>query len=76
MVIDKLSTTDLPIDILPAAPPLVDTPGKDPINTQNPDLTYNHDPTKRKTQKQVFGVENKLKKAYCRAIGLYHKHQT
>lgn len=54
MAIDKLSTTDLPIDILPSAPPLVDTPGKDPTTTQNPDHTYNHDPTQRKTHKQVF----------------------
>jgi len=58
MAIDKLSIDDLLIDNIPGAAPPEDTPNKEPIDPQQPDLTCTPDPTKTKAHRQVVGVEN------------------
>jgi len=51
-------TNDLPIDNVPGAPPAEDTPNKETIEPQKPDLTCTPDPTKTKAPRQEVGVEN------------------
>jgi len=75
MAIDKLSINDLLIDNLPGAPPPEDTPNKESIHPQQPDLTSTPDPTKTMAHRQVVGVENAGGKAYGKATGLYNKHR-
>jgi len=48
MAIDKLSINELLIDNVPGAPPPEDTPNKEPIDPQQPDLTCTPDSTKAK----------------------------
>jgi hypothetical protein len=67
MAINKLSINNLLIDNVPGAPPLEDTPNKEPIDPQQPDLTYTPDPTQTKAHRQVVGVENVGGKAYGKA---------
>ena len=74
MAIEKLSIDDLLIDNILGAPPPEDTPNKEPIDPQQPDLTYTPDPTKIMALRQVAGVENAGGKAYGKATGLYNKH--
>jgi len=58
MAIDKLSFNDPLIENVPGAPPPEDTLNKEPIDPQQPDLTWTPDPTKTKEHRQVVGVEN------------------
>jgi hypothetical protein len=58
MAIDKMSINDLLIVNIPGAPPPEDTPNKEPIDPQQPNLTCTPDPTKTKAHRQVVGVEN------------------
>jgi len=74
MAIDKLSINDLLIDNVPGAPPPEDTPNKEPINPQQPDLTCTPDRTKTEAHGQVVGVDNAGGKAYGKATGLYNMH--
>jgi len=75
MAIDKLSINDILINNLQGVPPPpVDTPTKESIDTQPPDLTYTSDPTRTQAHSQVVGVENVGGKAYGTATGLYNKH--
>jgi hypothetical protein len=53
-----------------------DMPNEEPINPQQPVLTYTPDPTKTKAHRKVVGVENAGRKAYGKATGLYIKHHT
>jgi len=75
MAINKLSINDLLIDNIPGAPPPEDTPNKEPIDPQQPDLTCTPDPTKTRAHRQVVGVENAGGKAYGKSTGLYNKHR-
>jgi len=75
MAIDKPSSDDLLIDHVRGTPPPDDTPNKEPIDPQQPDLTCTPDPTKTKAHRQVVGVENAGGKAYGNATGLYNKHR-
>ena len=75
MAIDKLSINDLLIDNVTGAPPPEDTPNKEPIDPQQPDLTCTPDPTRTKAHWQVVGVKNAGEKAYGKATGLYNKHR-
>jgi len=74
MAIDKLSINDLLIGKVLGAPPPEDTPNKEPIDPQQPDLTCTPDPTKTKAHRQVVGVENVGGKTYGKVTGLYNKH--
>jgi len=75
MAIDKLSINDLLIDNIPGTPPPPDdTANKEPIDPQQPDLTCTPDPTKTKAHRQIVGVENVGRKAYCKATWLCNKH--
>jgi hypothetical protein len=67
MAINKLSINNLLIDNVPGAPPFEDTPNKEPIDRQQPDLTCTPDPTQTKAHRQVVGVENVGGKAYGKA---------
>jgi hypothetical protein len=73
MTINKLPFNDHLIDNVPGAPPPEDTPNKDPIDPQQPNLTCTPDPTKTKAHQQVVGLENAGGKAYGKATGLYNK---
>jgi len=75
MAIDKLSIDDLLIDNVPGAPPPQDSPTKDPLDPQQPDLTCTPDPTKTKAHRQVVRVENAAGKVYGKASGLYNNHR-
>jgi hypothetical protein len=75
MAIDKLSIDDLLIDIVPGAPPPEDTPNKEPIYPQQPDLTCTPDPTKRMAHRQVVGAENVGGNVYGKATVLYNRHR-
>jgi len=75
MAIDKLSINDLPIGNVPGAPPPEDTPNEEPIDSQQPDLTYTPHPTKTKAYRHIVGVENVEVTAYGKATGLYNKHR-
>ena len=75
MAIDKLPINDRLIDNVPGAPPPEDTPNKEPIDPQQPDLTCTPDPTKTKAHRQVVGVENAGGTAYGKSTGLYNKHR-
>jgi len=74
MAIDKLSIHDLPIANIPGAPPLEDTPNKERIDSQQPDLTCTPDPTKTEAHRQVVEIDNAGRKAYGKATGFYNKH--
>jgi len=75
MAIDELTQLiHLPIDNVPGAAPPEDTPDKETINSQTPDLTCTPDPTKAGAHRQVVGVENTGGKAYDKATGMYDKH--
>jgi hypothetical protein len=65
----------LPIDNVPGGPPLEDTPEEETIDTQKPDLSSTHDPTKTRTHRHVVGVQSVREKAYGKATGLYNKHR-
>jgi len=58
MAINKLPIDDRLIDNVPGAPPPEDSPNKEPIDPQQPDLTCTPDPTKTKAHRQVVGLEN------------------
>jgi len=75
MAIDKLPINNRLIDNGPGAPPPEDTPNKEPIDPQQPDLTCTPDPTKTKAHRQVVGLENAAGEAYGKATGLYNKHR-
>jgi len=75
MAIDKLSNNNILIDNIPGALPPEDTPIKEPIDPQQPDLTCTPVPTTTKSHRQVVGVENTGGKAYGKATGLYNKHR-
>jgi hypothetical protein len=76
MAIDELSQLiHLPIDNVPGARPPEDTPDKEPIDPQKPDLTCTPDPTKMRAHRQLVRVENAGGKAYGKATGLYNKHR-
>jgi len=75
MDIDKLSIDDLLRDNVPGAPPPEVTSNKEPIDSQQPDLTCTPDPAKTKAHRQVVGVENAGGRAYGKATGLYNKHR-
>jgi hypothetical protein len=75
MAIDKLPINDRLSDNTLRAPPPENTPNKEPIDSQQPDLTCTPDPTKTKAHRQVVGVEYAGGKAYGKAIGLYNKHR-
>jgi len=66
---DKLSINHLLIENKPGALPHEDTPNKEPINPQQPDLTCTPDPTKTKGHRPVVAVENSVGKAYGKATG-------
>jgi len=75
MAINKLSINDLLIDNVLGAPPPEDTPINEPIDPQQPDLTFTPDSTKTKTHRPVVGVENAGGKTYGKATWLYNKHR-
>ena len=75
MAINELWINDLLIDNVPGAPPPEDTPNKEPIDLEQPDLTCTPDRTKTKAHRKVVGVENAWGKAYVEATGLYNKHR-
>jgi len=75
MAIDKLPIKDRLIHNVPGAPPPEDTPNKEPIDSQQPDLTCTPDPTKTKAHRQVVGLGNVGGTAYGKATGLYNKHR-
>ena len=76
MAINKLPIDDRLIDNVPGAPPPEDSPNKEPIDPQQPDLTCTPDPTKTKAHRQVVGLENAGGgAAYGKATGLYNKHR-
>jgi len=75
MAIDEISQLiHLPIDNVPGAPPPEDTPDKEMIDPQKPDLTCTPNPTKTRAHRLVVGVENARGKAYGKVTGLYNKH--
>jgi len=63
------------MNTVPVAPPPNNTPNKEPIDPQQPDVTCTHDPTKRMDHWLVVGVENVVGKAYGKATGLYNNHR-
>ena len=76
MAIDELSQLiHLRIDNLTGAQAPEDTPDKETIDPQKPDLTCTPDPTKTRAHRQVVGVENVGGKEYGKATGLYNKHR-
>jgi len=75
IAIGKLWINDLLIDNVPGAPPPLDTPNKEPIDPEQPDLTYTPDLTKTKAHRQIVGVENAGGKAYGKATGLNNMHR-
>ena len=70
----SLSTNDLTIDNVPGAPPPEDTPDKETMDPQKPDLTCTPDLTKMKALMQVVGVDIAGGNAYGKATGLYNEH--
>jgi len=75
MAVNELPINDRLIDNVPGAPPSEDTPDKEPIDPQQPDLTCTPDQTKTKAHRQVVGLENAGGKAYGKATGLCNKHR-
>jgi len=75
VVIEKLSIKDLLIDNFVFASPPEDTPNKEPISPQQPDLDCTSNPTKTTTLTPAVGVEYAGGKAYGKATGLYNKHR-
>jgi len=76
MAIDELSQLIHPrIDNVPGAPPPEDTPDKETIDPQKPDLTCTPDPTKTRAHRQVVGVENAGGEGNGTGTGLYNKHR-
>jgi len=75
IAIDKLSINDLLIDNIPGAPPPENTPNKQSMNRQQPDLTCSPDPTNTQADGQVVRVDNAGGKAYGKATELYNQHQ-
>ena len=76
MAINELSQLIyLPIDNVPGTPPPEDTPDKETIDPQMPDLTCTLDPTKTRPDRPVVEVDNAAGKAYGKATGLYNKHR-
>jgi len=70
MAINELSQLiHLPMDNVPGPPPPEDTPNKETIDPQEPDLTCTADQTKTKALRQVVGVENAGGKAFGKATG-------
>jgi len=65
----------LPIDNVPGEPPPEDTPDRETIDPQKPDLTWTPDETQTRAHRQVVGVENVAGKAYGIATGFYNKHR-
>jgi hypothetical protein len=72
--IDKQSINDPLLDNVPGTPPPEDSPKKDTIGPQQPDLTGTPDPTMTKAHRQVVGAANVGGKAYGKATGLYNKN--
>jgi len=68
------SSNDPPIYNVPVVLPPADTPDKQTIDPQKPDLTYTPDGTNRKAHRQVVGVHNARGIAYGEATALYSKH--
>jgi len=64
MAIEEVATDNLPIDNVPGAQLLEDTPGEETLDPQMPDLTCTPDPTKMCAHVQVVEVENASRKAY------------
>ena len=64
-----------PIYHVPGAPSHADTPDKETIPPQKPDLTCTPHPTKMRPYRLVVGVDNVGWKAYGKATGLYNKHR-
>ena len=60
---------------MPGAPPPEDTPHKEKIDPQKPDLTFTPEPTKTNAHRQAVGVEYVRGKAYRKATGSYNKHR-
>jgi hypothetical protein len=71
----QAANNDLLIVNVAGAPPPEDTPNKEPIDPQQPDLTCTSDSTKTKAHRRVVGVENVGWKAYGKATGLYNNHR-
>jgi len=78
MAIDEFSRLiHLRLENVPGTPPPEDTPNKEPIDPQKPDLTYTPVPTKTRDHRKVVGVENAGGggKAYGKATGFYNKQR-
>jgi hypothetical protein len=69
MAMDMLAMNNLLIDNIPGASPPGDTPIKEPIDLQQPDLTFASDPTKAEAHLQGVGVANAGGKVYGKATG-------
>jgi len=69
------STDNLPIVIVPGAPPPEDTPDEETIDSQTPDHTCTPDRRKTKSYRQAVVVGNAGGKAYGKAAGVYNKHR-
>jgi len=63
------------MDNVPGALAPEDTPDKETIDPQNPNLTCTPDPTEEKAHRHVVGVENVKVIEYGKATGLYNKHR-
>jgi hypothetical protein len=71
MAIDELSLLiHLPTDNVPGSPPPEDTPDKESIDLQLPDLTCTPDPRNMRAHQQVLGDG----KEYGKTTGLSNKH--
>ena len=75
MSINKVSINNLLIENVSGVPPPEDTPSKEPVDPQQPDLSCTPDPTKSKAHRQIVGVENAGGKVFGKATGLYNKHR-
>jgi len=73
MAIDRLSIDDPIIGNIPGIALPHDTPNKQPIDPQSPDLFGTPDPTKLMAHTPVVGVENVWGIACSTATGLYNK---
>jgi hypothetical protein len=58
MATNKLGINDPLTDNMPGAPPPEDTPNKEHIDSQQPDITPTPDPIQTKAHRQVVGVQN------------------
>ena len=75
MAINELSQQiHLHIDHVPRAPPPEDTPDKEIIYPQMPNLTCTPDLTKMRGNGQIVGEGNAGGKSYFIATGLYNNH--